>query len=82
MKIKRQDAEGESRLIITSHLLELVKVDRLVDEILCGAPRVRAYRSGFLFMTTVIVGEPVWIMCAEVVLGAAGFEVMVEGGAA
>ncbi|HAK8205232.1 TPA: hypothetical protein H2W01_004915 [Salmonella enterica] len=81
MKIEYQTQDGgeaeESRLLITSWFFDWREHNRLVDEILFCAPRLRAVDEGFFRRTTIISGATAWVMCAEVVAEENGFDVQV-----
>lgn len=47
MKIEYQDGGEESRLLITSWFFDWREHNRLVDEVLFCAPRLRAVDEGF-----------------------------------
>lgn len=75
MKIECLDYGTESCLIITSWFFDWREHNRLVDEVLFCAPRLRTVDEGFLRRTTVISGATARVMCAEVVVEENGYEV-------
>ncbi|ECF2366364.1 hypothetical protein E1890_16980 [Salmonella enterica subsp. enterica serovar Mountpleasant] len=75
MKIEYQDGGEESRLLITSWFFDWKEHNRLVDEILFCAPRLRAVDEGFLRRTTIISGKMAYVLCGEVVAEENGFDV-------
>ncbi|HEB0785152.1 TPA: hypothetical protein RY256_002608 [Salmonella enterica] len=77
MKIEYQGGGEESRLLITSWFFDWREHNRLVDEILFCAPRLRAVDEGFLRRTTIISGKTAYVLCAEVVVEENGFDVQV-----
>ncbi|MCU6262200.1 hypothetical protein [Escherichia coli] len=68
MEIIFQGNTDECRLVITSHILEIGRLNRLVDEILLSMPEVRATGTGGIFLTTTITGDASLIMCVEAML--------------
>ncbi|EBS1325917.1 hypothetical protein D6T51_17615 [Salmonella enterica subsp. enterica serovar Muenchen] len=76
MEIIFQGNTDECRLVITCHILEIGRLNRLVDEILFSMPGVRATGTGGIFLTTTITGDASLIMCVEAMLRERGYEVV------
>ncbi|EDQ7407945.1 hypothetical protein L4A43_12685 [Salmonella enterica subsp. diarizonae serovar 16:z10:e,n,x,z15] len=68
MKIEYQDAGMEARLIITSTIFSVRKLNRLVDEILMRIPQLREESEGFFIKNTYIYGETAYVLYAEIII--------------